>query len=110
LGRTAILRLIQIIALKEYKDYHDKHDEVSYVWEGDYEYSVCSSIPMWCIPEGIRYIIGLSQETYQNKNNWFFDEVMEEVDYFDYEWRRIVGEADSVEIIIRRGKIAPCIG
>jgi hypothetical protein len=99
MGRNVILRLIENIALKEYKEFHDKHDEVSNEWEGDYECNVCSSIPMWCIPEGIRNIIGLSQETYEYKNNWFFDEIMEKVDCFDYEWKRIVGEAENVEII-----------
>jgi hypothetical protein len=89
MGRRVILKLLKVVAEKEYGDWHEKSDE-------DTEWNYCL-IPMWRVPDTFRNIIGLSADTYEYKSNWYFTEILEGVDFFDFGCK---GEYESLLVYI----------
>jgi hypothetical protein len=75
-GRMVILKLLNIIANKLYEKWHNINDE-----ELAWGYYV---IPMWYVPDRFRVVVGLCDETYKYKYNWYFHELLNSVDRFDF--------------------------
>jgi hypothetical protein len=84
MGGSILLRLVEIMATKEYEEYHSKMDEYDECICEEYSFDQFHPVPMWRIPESIRNIIGMSNETYNLKNLSHFQDIMESVYYFDF--------------------------